>query len=52
MPDENRPFNSVSDDNIEKVIKTVLENRLVDISELAENLSISNGSTLLVWLMF
>ena len=36
---------SVNDDNIEKVKKIVLENRRVDIREVAEALKISYGST-------
>ena len=39
------PSTSVNDDNIEKVKKIVLENRHVDIREVAEALNISYGST-------
>ena len=46
MPHASRPSTSVNDDIIEKVKKTVLENRRVGIIEVAEALNISNGSTL------
>ena len=45
LPHENRPSTSVNDDNIEKVKKIVLENRRIDIREVAEALNISYGST-------
>ena len=45
MPHASSPYTSVNDDNIEKVKKTVLENRPVGIKEVAEALNISYGST-------
>ena len=45
FPHASRPSTSVNDDNIEKVKKTVLEDRRVGIREVAEALNISYGST-------
>ena len=45
LPHASRPSTFVNDDNIEKVKKIVLENRRVGITEVAEALNISNGST-------
>ena len=45
LPNASRPSTSVNDDNIEKVRKIVLENRRAGITEVAEALNISYGST-------
>ena len=45
LPHSRRPFSFVNDDNIRKVKETVLENSGVSIKEIAEDLSISCGST-------
>ena len=45
LPHASRPPTWVSDDNIEKVMKIVLENRRVGIREVEEALNISYGST-------
>ena len=45
LPHASRPSTSVKDDNIEKLKKIVLENRLVGIREVAETLNFSYGLT-------
>ena len=45
LPHGSRLSTTVDDDNIEKVEKIVVENRRVDIREVAEALNISYGST-------
>ena len=51
IPHASRPSTSVNDDNIEKVKKTVLENRHVCYREGTEALNISYGSTQLIVLL-